>query len=157
MTREETGITTRDGISPARVFIPEGKGPWPAVIFYMDAFGMRPSMSEMADRLSRGGYLVLLPDIFYRLEDQEPRVPSDASKNPALREKLMKKVATLDREKRIADGQAYIEFLSSRKEAKGKCFGVIGYCMGGNVALTVAGAYPQRYVLATGLRRSVLE
>ncbi|HQT25075.1 MAG TPA: dienelactone hydrolase family protein [Burkholderiales bacterium] len=145
MPREEAKIETRDGSCHAFVFTPEGRGPWPAVIVYMDAFGMRPAMLEMAGRLSAGGYLVLLPDLFHRLEDQEPKVPAEVAGNPALRDKLMTKIASLDREKRISDGGAYIEFLSSRRDVTGNRFGITGYCMGGNAALTVAGAYPGRF------------
>ena len=48
MPRAEVTIKTRDGNCPASVFTPaNGKGPWPAVIFYMDGLGIRPVMWEM--------------------------------------------------------------------------------------------------------------
>ena len=45
----------------AHVLTPDGKGPWPAVIFYMDALAMRPTIVQMAARLASNGYVVLLP------------------------------------------------------------------------------------------------
>ena len=67
MPRETVMIATRDGQCPASVFTPDGDGPWPAVIFYMDGFGIRPSMWDMGQRLADAGYLVLLPDLYYRM------------------------------------------------------------------------------------------
>ena len=56
MPRAEVTIRTRDGNCPASVFTPaNGKGPWPAVIFYMDGLGIRPVMWEMGQRLADGG------------------------------------------------------------------------------------------------------
>jgi carboxymethylenebutenolidase len=55
--------------------IPAGGGPWPAVIFYMDAGGVRPAVLDMAQRLADAGYAVLLPDLFYRYGPYGPFVP----------------------------------------------------------------------------------
>ncbi|HSY89481.1 MAG TPA: dienelactone hydrolase family protein, partial [Verrucomicrobiae bacterium] len=63
-------------------------------------------------------------------------------------DELMKFVNSLDRERKIADAGAFIEFLSSRPEVKGDRFGATGYCMGGNASLTAAGAYPDRFAAA---------
>jgi carboxymethylenebutenolidase len=60
----------------------------------------------------------------------------------------MKFVASLDRDRKISDAAAFIEFLSSRPEVKGDRFGATGYCMGGNASLTVAGAFPDRFAAA---------
>jgi carboxymethylenebutenolidase len=62
-----------------------------------------------------------------------------------LREDLMQRVTSLDRDRKISDTAAFIEFLSSRPEVKGDRFGAVGYCMGGNAALTAAGAFPDRF------------
>lgn len=66
MAHEQVAIDTADGSCPAHVIIPQGAGPWPAVIIYMDALGMRPVLVEIAERLAQNGYLALLPDLFYR-------------------------------------------------------------------------------------------
>jgi carboxymethylenebutenolidase len=60
-------------------------------------------------------------------------------------EELMKFVTSLDRDRKISDAGAFIEFLSSRPEVKGDRFGATGYCMGGNASLTAAGAFPDRF------------
>jgi carboxymethylenebutenolidase len=41
----------------------------------MDAGGIRPTVLDMADRLAEAGYLVLLPDLFYRYGSYWKRHP----------------------------------------------------------------------------------
>jgi carboxymethylenebutenolidase len=146
MPRLDATIRTRDGLCPASVFTPAGKdGPLPGVIFFMDGLGIRPAMWEMGQRLADGGYLVLLPDLYYRFGSYPPKNPSEVLADPKLREELMKLVSGLDRDRKVADAAAFIEFLSSRPEVKGDRFGATGYCMGGNASLTAAGAVPDRF------------
>jgi carboxymethylenebutenolidase len=146
MPRADVTITTRDGVCPASVFTPSaGSGPWPAVIFYMDAPAIRPTLWEMAQKLADGGYLVLLPDLFYREGPYEPMKPSEIFADPAKRENMMKWVGSLDRDKKISDSGAFIDYLGTRTDVVGTRYGVTGYCMGGNWALTAAGAYPDRF------------
>ena len=67
MSREEVMIRTADGECPTSVFTPTSEsGPWPAAIFYMDGLGIRPVLFEMGQRLADAGFVVLLPDLFYR-------------------------------------------------------------------------------------------
>lgn len=146
MSQLDVTIRTRDGVCPATIFTPkESAGPWPAVIFFMDGFGIRPVMREMAQRLADGGYLVLLPDLYYRTGPYAPMVPSRIVADPKLREEFMKLVTGLNRDHKVSDAGAFIEFLLSRPEVRGDRFGSTGYCMGGNVSLTAAGAYPGRF------------
>jgi carboxymethylenebutenolidase len=146
MPRAEVTIKTRDGNCPASVFTPAGgNGPWPAVIFYMDGLGIRPVMWEMGKHLADGGYLVLQPDLYYRFGSYPPKVPSEIFANRESLGELMKWVGSLDRDRKISDSAAFIEFLSSRADVKGTRFGATGYCMGGNASLTAAGAFPDRF------------
>ena len=57
----------------------------------------------------------------------------------------MKWVNSLDRDRKVSDSGAFIEFLSSRSDIKGNRFGSTGYCMGGNASLTAGGAFPGRF------------
>jgi carboxymethylenebutenolidase len=146
MSRVDVDITTRDGVCPASVFTPAtGAGPWPGIIFFMDAAGIRPVKWEMAQRLADDGYLVLLPDLFYRSGPYEPVVPAEAFADPEKRAAIMKKVYGLDRDKKVADAAAFIAYLAAHPDVKGDRFGVTGYCMGGNASLTAAGAFPERF------------
>jgi carboxymethylenebutenolidase len=99
----------------------------------------------MGQLLADGGYSVLLPDLYYRLGSHPPMSPSEVLADPKLRQNLMKLVSSLDRDRKISDAGTFIEFLLTRPEVKGERFGATGYCMGGNVALTAAGAFPDRF------------
>ena len=146
MPQTDVSIPTRDGICPASVFTPaDSPGPWPGVLFFMDGFGIRPTMWKMGQRLANGGYFVLLPDLFYRMGSYPPMVPAQVLADAGLRAELMKSITSLDRDKIISDAAAFVEFLSSRPDVKGDRYGMTGYCMGGNVSLTVAGAFPARF------------
>jgi len=145
MPRTDVSITTRDGICPASVFTPaKGAGPWPAINFFMDGLGIRPALWEMGQRLADGGYLVLLPDLYYRMGSYPPKDPAAVLADPKARDEMRSLVMSLDRDRKISDTGSFIEYLSSRSDIKGDRFGTTGYCMGGNCSLTAAGAFPER-------------
>ena len=88
MTKIE--IRTRDGLCPSYVFRPpSGKGPWPAVLVFMDGLGIRPAMLEIGEGLASHGYFVLLPDLYYRSGPYAPMDPQKAFSDPEHRKVLM--------------------------------------------------------------------
>src|SRR5580704_10372996 len=112
MPRVEVSIKTRDGVCPASVFTPGGSaGPWPGVIFFMDGIGIRPALWEMGQRLADHGYLVLLPDLYYRMGSYPPKIPVQVFADPKLREELMQRVGSLNRDRKTSDTSAFIDFL----------------------------------------------
>jgi dienelactone hydrolase len=62
-----TSIEIRTSLCPGSVFRPASAGTWPAILMYMDGPGIRPALFDMGERLASHGYLVLLPDFFYRM------------------------------------------------------------------------------------------
>lgn len=146
MPRLSLTIPTRDGECPASFFTPaEGAGPWPGVIFFMDGLGIRSTMWEMGQRLADLGYAVLLPDLYYRAGPYAPMKPAQVFADPQAKDNLMRLIGSLDRDRKVADAGTFIEYLLQRPEVKGTRLGATGYCMGGNIALTAAGAYPDRF------------
>ena len=148
MSREDIAIKTRDGDCRAFVFTPAGAGPWPAAIFLMDGLGIRPALHEMGQRLADAGYVVLLPDLFYRYGAYEPLDPKVIFASGEARKLLAPMFASTSNQKAGEDSEAYIAFLSARKDVSGAKIGVTGYCMGGGMALTAAGLYPDRIAVA---------
>lgn len=148
MSHEQLSIRTRDGNCPTHVFRPEGPGRWPAAIFYMDGLGIRPTLFQMGQRLADGGYVVLLPDLFYRAGPYAPLEPKKVFAAGNVREVLAHLFGSTDNRRAAEDTEAFLAYLDTRADVAGRKVGTTGYCMGGAVSLTVAGTYPDRIAAA---------
>lgn len=149
MSRTDVQIETAEGVCPAWLFTPEGAaGAWPGVIFYMDGVAIRPALFAMADRLASHGYVVLLPDLFYRAGPWEPFDPATAFADGPERERRMKLMATTGNAPAARDTAAFLGFLANEPRVAGSKVGCTGYCMGGGMSLTAAGTYPDRIAAA---------
>jgi carboxymethylenebutenolidase len=137
-------ITTPDGDCPVTLHTPEGSGPWPGVVIYVDAGGVRDTFQEMADRMAGYGYAVLLPDVYYRHGDWEPFDMQTVFTDPEQRTRLMTMVGSVTPDMIASDAGAFFDYLERRPEVKGSRFGVFGYCMGGRTSVIVAGRLPDR-------------
>jgi len=146
--QETTSIRTKDGDCPAFVFTPKGVGPWPAVIFFMDGIAIRPTLFAMSARLAAEGYVVLLPDLYYRLGPYEPLDATTIFSSPEALAKLGPMMASTDNRRAAEDTAAYLAYLDARADVAGTKVGTTGYCMGGGISLTVAGTYPDRIAAA---------
>ena len=151
MSKTEVSIPTPDGPARAYTFHPQGEGPWPAVIFFMDAPAIRPALFEMCERLAGNGYFVLLPDMFWRAGPYEPINLREAFRDEAARrETFAKFMSSTDPERSTRDTGAFLDWLAKQPQVKGTKVGVTGYCMGGALALRAAGNFPDRVVAAAG-------
>jgi carboxymethylenebutenolidase len=148
MRHEQFSIRTRDGACPSHVFTPEGSGPWPAAIFYMDGLGIRPTLFEMGQRLADAGYVVLLPDLFYRAGPYEPLEPKKVLAAGDVRTVLAHLFNSTDNRRAAEDTKAFLAYIDAREDVAGTKIGTTGYCMGGGISLTVAGTYPDRIAAA---------
>jgi carboxymethylenebutenolidase len=141
-------IATADGTCPVTLAVPDGQGPWPAVVMYPDAGGARPAFREMAQRLSALGYVVLVPDVYYRYGDWAPFEMRTAFSDAGERNRLFAMMQSITPEVMAADAAAFFDFLAARPEVSGGRFGTTGYCMGGRTSLMVAGRVPERVAAA---------
>lgn len=141
-------ITTPGGDARATLHTPDGAGPWPGVVFYVDAGGVRPAMHDMAAHLASLGYAVLLPDVYHRLGDWAPVDMRTAFTDDTERERVMGMLGSLTPELVAADATAWVSALLDRPEVSGTRVGVTGYCMGGVLALRTAGTQPERVAAA---------
>ena len=66
MRRQDAEIPAPGGLCHGTLHIPGGDGPWPGVLVFPDAGGVRETFRRLADRLAGLGYVVLVPDIYYR-------------------------------------------------------------------------------------------
>ncbi|TRD00632.1 dienelactone hydrolase family protein [Mesorhizobium sp. WSM4303] len=145
MAKRDIEIETKDGVAKAGLFRPAGPAK-AGVILYMDAFGPRPVLDEMAERLAGHGYAALVPDLFYR---SAPYGPFDAKTAFAVEETkvaLMALVTGTTQDMTIRDSGAFLDALAA--EGITGPVGIVGYCMGGGRALNAAATYPDRIAAA---------
>jgi len=148
---QEVAIPTPDGGARAYSFHPDGKGPWPAVIFFMDAPAIRPALFQMCERLASNGYFVLLPDMFWRAGPYAPINMAEAFKDEESRRAIFGKfMASTDPVRSSRDTGAFLDWLAKQPEVKGDKVGITGYCMGGGLSLRAAGDYPDRVIASAG-------
>ena len=144
MAQRTVEIATPDGTCPAALSVPEGQGPWPAVIMFPDAGGMRDTMRQMGERLSGLGYVVLVPDFYYRNGPYDPVDMRTAFQNKETMGWIMGMMSGYTADKAISDANAFVDYLESLPEKKSGQVGTTGYCMGGRLSLITAGNLGER-------------
>lgn len=149
--RLDVKVTTADGECPCVLAIPDRDGRWPGIIFFMDAGGVRPAMVEMAEHLAGMGYVVLLPEMYYRSGTYEPFNLDTVFSHGAERQRLLAMVASVTKAGAASDTGSFLEFLVSRSEVAGTKVGTTGYCMGGSLSLSAAAHFPNQVVAAASV------
>lgn len=144
---EERDVTikTPDGVADAALFYPKGKGKWPAVLVWPDVMSLRPVFRDMGRRLAAAGYVVLVPNLYYRVKKAPVIEGSFNFANPEDRAKITPLRATVTPAGTDKDAVAYVAFLDAQAQTdKSKKVGVQGYCMGGPLSFRTAAAAPGR-------------
>jgi carboxymethylenebutenolidase len=143
MIEKKVDVKTPDGIADCELIYPEEAGQWPGVIMYPDIGGLRPVSRDMAKRLSSEGFVVLIPNPFYRAS-RLPVYPDPFKFGEEKTTARMGELRAFVKPENVArDATAFVNFLVSQKQVKGK-IGAVGYCMGGNMAMRAAAAEPSK-------------
>lgn len=149
MHGEMIDVTTQDGVADAYLARP-ADGRYPGVLLVMDAYGLRPQIERMADRVAGQGFVVLAPNVFYRA-GRAPVVPLDGLGDPdqgrLLLERVMPLIRQLTPERIVRDGEAYLDRLEQVGRAP---VAVTGYCLGGRVGWRIAVASSERVAALGG-------
>jgi carboxymethylenebutenolidase len=140
---DDVEVTTPDGVADAVLFRPEG-GTHPGVLFLPDGIGLRASQREMARRVAEQGFVVLLPNIYYRTGrppffDGRPDFADEATKV-----RFGQLTGSLTPEAMVRDGSAFVDFLAGQAETSDAPIGVVGFCFTGRFALRIAAARADR-------------
>ena len=144
VTEKDVMVKTADGEAEAVLFSPSGKGTWPAVLIWTDIGGLRPVVREMGRRLASQGYVVLVPNPFYRSAKTSDYAGLSYG-TPEGRQKLFGYRGAMTDAGVDGDAAAYLAFLDAQPQTnKKKMAGVQGYCMGGPLSFRTAGAVPKR-------------
>ncbi|MEU6476378.1 dienelactone hydrolase family protein [Streptomyces sp. NPDC047017] len=150
---QSVDIPTEDGTADAYLAHPGDGSPHPAVLLYQDAFGLRPQLRAMADRIAAAGHTVLVPNVFYR-HGRAPLVELpefiDVSERPEIFGQLMPLLKSLTPELARRDASVYLDWLAACPLATDGPVAVTGYCMGARLALLTAGVRPDRVAAAAG-------
>jgi carboxymethylenebutenolidase len=144
MSGETIDIETKDGVADAYLARPDGEGSYPGVLLLVDAFGLRPRIEEMADRIAAQGFTVLAPNVFYRA-GRAPVISLDGLDDPEKRgeifQQIMPLMQELNTERIVSDADAYLGKLEGVAHGP---IALTGYCMGGRLGWQIAAAYPRR-------------
>jgi carboxymethylenebutenolidase len=141
-------IPAAEGTAEALVARPSTGGrPFPGVILYMDAFGLRPRIEDMAQRVADWGYVVLAPNVFYREGTVAELAPGGDMTSPEGRQAAGKaafpRVGRLTSAKALPDIDAWVAALSTLDGVAPGPIGTFGYCMGARLAVRTATAHPE--------------
>ncbi len=151
MSGDQVEIRTEDGVADGYLARPaDDDGHRPGVLFLVDAFGLRPQIEQMADRIAERGFVVLAPNVFYR-HGRAPVLAMPDLEDPGARGPFMEKIRPMMQEltpERIeSDSRAYLYFLA--EVARGP-FAITGYCMGARLGWRIATAHPDRVAALAG-------
>jgi carboxymethylenebutenolidase len=147
MREFELGIQTADGVMDTFICHPEEGGPFPAIVMYMDAPGIREELRDMARRIGTVGYFVLLPNLYYRTGREggygfDPsRIRSDDSEY----RKMAGIMRSLTNAGVVADTKPLLDVVRGEDRAAAGPLGCVGYCMSGQFVVSAAAAYPDDF------------
>jgi carboxymethylenebutenolidase len=139
MVENERYIDTADGRMDTFEAYPRADGRHPAIIFYMDAPGIREELRDMARRIAAEGYLVILPNLYYRQVQA-----SSAEYAAAPFDERIACARHISNSLIMRDTEAILSYIDSHHRANAASIGAVGFCMSGAFVLAAAGTYPSR-------------
>ncbi|MEO6362680.1 MAG: dienelactone hydrolase family protein [Caldimonas sp.] len=140
MIERFTDIATDDGAMNSFVVHPEEGGPHPVVLFYMDAPGFRDELHDMARRIAAVGYVVVLPNLYYR----RAREFELAERTEPAMAVMFEHMNSLDAATAECDTRAMLAFVDALPAADASRIGAVGYCMSGPIVMWAAAAFSDR-------------
>jgi carboxymethylenebutenolidase len=111
--------------APGYLARPEGAGAYPGVVVIQEWWGLNDHIKDVANRIAEQGFVALAPDLYRGVVVSEP---GEANK-------LMMKLSA---DQALKDMQGAVNYLIAQPFVAPKKAGVIGFCMGGGMALMLA-------------------
>ena len=130
MTRTRETIETTDGPMPAHLWLPAA-GSGPGILLLQEIFGVSRYIERRAQDLADLGYVVLAPELFWRLG------VSRVDEGPKALDTAFGLLQQLDWPAAVADGVRALQDLRDRDEVTGRV-GIVGFCFGGGLGFSVA-------------------
>lgn len=148
MREKEVSVVTKHGLMPTFAVHPEGPGPYPVVVLYMDAPGIREELRHLARRIATHGYYCVLPDMYYRIGTVRFDLPRRDDRMSAVVSACLR---SLDNDIVNDDTAGLLAFLDGEIEAKSDKVGCVGFCMSGRYVLSLAAHFGARFASAASL------
>lgn len=158
MHEKEIRVRTRDGDMTTFAVRPDGQGPFPVAVLFMDGVGYREQVKANARRFAADGYYCVAPDLYYRIGE---RVSFDMSRMATglqgpERDRMMSAASSVTPENVVSDTKAMLAAIASDPAASRGPKVCVGYCLGARVSLNVAAAMPDEFVAAAGIHPGAL-
>lgn len=153
-------ISRPDGEMEMFVAHPEASERFRAVILYMDIFGLREGLFDLARRVASANYYCLVPDFHYRRGKIRLTLPAGRGWTLAdlashSEQQVREAGRALTNGMVVDDTGAILTFLENAPILRGPK-GAIGFCMGGRHAICVAAHYPETFKATASLHGSNL-
>ncbi len=150
MIEQTIDIATKGGATTTFIVHPERDGPYPVVLFFMDAPAIREELRDMARRIAAAGYYVMLPNLYYRrgvleLKDLPPLPEAEA------RARMFDLMGSITIPLIMDDGDALLDYADRDPAASKGKIATLGYCMSGQYAINFAARYPDRVGAAASI------
>lgn len=142
MMEGTVAVTTPEGPMDTFFVKPDEGGPFPLVLFLMDALGIREELRDMCRRIASVGYLVALPNLYHR--DGGPSFDPSTLEHGGVDPRMEALNQALTMDQTVADTAAVLADVRKRDAVAGPA-AVIGYCMGGRHAIAAAAAFPEDF------------
>jgi carboxymethylenebutenolidase len=150
MIDQQVEIETKDGKTTTFITRPERGGPFPIILFYMDAPAIREELRDMARRLATSGYYVMLPNMYYRSGVMEiGPIPPDPEAPE--RKRMFSYMNSINIPLVMEDTKALLAYAETQSAANTKIVGTLGYCMSGRYAVNAATHFPDRVKAAASI------
>ena len=150
MIDQQIDIPTKDGKTTTFITHPERGGPFPVIIFYMDAPAIREELRDMARRLATSGYYVMLPNMYYRSGVMEIG-PITPDPNSPERKRMFELMNSINIPLVMEDTKALLAYADGQAAARTDIVGTVGYCMSGRYAINAATHFPGRVKAAASI------
>jgi carboxymethylenebutenolidase len=143
MIERQRDIATKDGASTTFIVHPDRGGPFPVILFLMDAPAIREELRDMARRFATSGYYVMLPNLYYRAGVMELG-PIEYEPDSPWRKRMAELMTAVGIAQVMIDCEGMLAFADKDRTANARSVGAIGYCMSGRFAVCAAGQFPDR-------------
>lgn len=122
---ERIDFPSNEHTTPGFLAQPDDEADHPAVVVIQEWWGLVPHIEDVARRLSAEGFIALAPDLYHGQHADEP-------------DEARKLAMALERDTAVAEILAAARYLAGLDRVAPKKIGVVGWCMGGGLALSAA-------------------